>query len=463
MVEENNSAQLNAKSVYANVVELLNHGKYSQALQVLEKLPKNLASKTPAWLNAYGVAYRGVGKPMHAIKAYLLALQLEPDNEGTWSNLGNAYKDANFIQASIEAHKKAISKSAQPSATRWHNYGLALSIAGLHEQAISAYESALKLEPSQKGVMWDLARAQLYMQNYKDGFANYKYRWEMKDAPIRRVKGREWQGQNLDKSEHLLVYVEQGFGDYLQCARYLKELKNRAPNCSVEVKPELRRLMCSNFQNINFKDYVENPYEVKDGYVVSILELPNFFQDDIFVGHEGYLTAKYENFTNKDLVRNVLSDFQGKNIGIVWSGSLTFKRNQYRATSPEWFIDSFNLPGVRMHSLQMGPLTQKADKYPESILDQRLVRSIQDFSDTAYVVSQLDLVVTTCTSVVHLCGALGVPCWVLLDYSPHWLWGVEASRTPWYDSIRLFRQVSPGDWRSAFDLAIVEMMEWLQS
>ena len=175
-------------------------------------------------------------------------------------------------------------------------------------------------------------------------------------------------------------------------------------------------------------------------------------------GAAGYLAA-----LPSDTVTKLVEEKCEKNIGVVWSGSTTFKRNQYRATTPDWFVDSFSLPGVRLHSLQMGSMAKRAEKYPEDVLSRQWVSAIRDFSDTAVVLKQLDLVVTTCTSMVHLCGALNVPCWDMLDYSPHWLWGVAGDRTPWYDSVRLFRQGSPGDWRSVFDNAAAALMEWSQA
>jgi hypothetical protein len=409
-------------------------------------------------MNALGVAYRGAGQPMSAVRAYLRALHLDKTNIGTWSNLGNAYKDANLIKSAIAAHKQSIVRASVPTASQWHNYGLALSIAGLHDEAISAFDSALSVEPDQLGMRWDLARSQLYLQNYQSGFQNYKYRWHMKDAPPRRITGREWDGEVLNTSTKLFVYVEQGFGDCIQCARYLPLVKQRAPNFAVEVKPELRKLMETSFPDVVFVDFVEAAREIKDGLIVSLLDLPSKFLDRVCFGAAGYLAA-----LPSDTVTKLVEEKCEKNIGVVWSGSTTFKRNQYRATTPDWFVDSFSLPGVRLHSLQMGSMAKRAEKYPEDVLSRQWVSAIRDFSDTAVVLKQLDLVVTTCTSMVHLCGALNVPCWVMLDYSPHWLWGVEGDRTPWYDSVRLFRQGSPGDWRSVFDNAAAALMEWSQA
>lgn len=458
MTIDSSKSPIKQDDTYQAVVRLLNAHRYSDVLKIFQKLPRSLIWASPFWLNALGVAYRGAGQPMHAVRAYLWALRHDQSNSGTWSNLGNAYKDANLIKSAIAAHKESIVRASAPTAIQWHNYGLALSIAGLHEEAIAAFESAVLIAPDSLGMRWDLARSQLYLRNYKAGFQNYKYRWQMKDAPPRRVTGCEWDGAVLSDSTKLFVYVEQGFGDYIQCARYLSLLKEKAIDFTVEVKPELRTLMEASYPDVVFVDFVESAREIKDGLIVSLLDLPSIFLDRLCVGSNGYLATPVS-----VVMPELAEDGRRKNIGVVWSGSTTFKRNQYRATDPDWFMDSFCLPGIRLHSLQMGPMAKRAEKYPEEMLGRELVSTIQDFSDTARVVKQLDLVVTTCTSMVHLCGALNVPCWVMLDYSPHWLWGVEGDRTEWYDSVRLFRQSSPGDWRSVFDNAAAELLEWSQS
>lgn len=458
MTTQDKQPALKQDDAYQTVVRMLNARRYTDALKIFQKLPQRLIWGSPLWMNALGVAYRGANQPMAAIGAYLRALRLDKSNSGAWSNLGNAYKDANLIKLAIAAHKESIVRASVPSSSQLHNYGLALSIAGLHDEAILAFESALLIDPDQVGMRWDLARSQLYLKNYKVGFENYKYRWYMKDAPPRRIVGREWSGEILSEATKLFVYVEQGFGDYIQCSRYLSLLKNRAPNFVVEVKPELRRLMEASFPDVVFVDFLEKHTEVTEGVIISLLDLPCIFPDLLFVGSSGYLTLPIGDAS----ARQVPKETAEKNVGIVWSGSTTFKRNHYRATGPEWFVDSFNLPSVRLHSLQMGPMAKQAEKYSEEVLSRYWLSTVLDFADTAAVVKKLDLVVTTCTSMVHLCGALNVPCWVMLDYSPHWLWGVKDERTAWYDSVRLFRQSSPGDWRSVFDSAAAALMEWSQ-
>lgn len=449
------------KKAYQSVVMLLNASRFDQAFDVLNQIPKEIIWDSVVLLNVLGVTCRGLNQPHASIRAYSRALKLEPANAGTWSNLGNACKDANMIYAAISAHKESIKRSDSPTVTQWHNYGLSLSIAGQHQEAIAAFEHALKLDPTALGIRWDLARAQLYLKRYKDGFFNYQYRWHMRDVPPQRVAGQVWDGKKLGKTDKLFVYSEQGLGDYIQCARYLPLLQKKVKNCVVEVKPELLTLMRSSFPDVEFQEFVQDEVDVKDGYIVSLVDLPHYFSKDVLCGSSGYLSPPRNSSLTEKLTNSMLSAVEGKKVGIVWSGSVTFKRNQYRATVPDWFVDHFNLPGVHLYSLQIGPPAALAEKYPISVLDQSLVPLIKDFADTANVLKHLDLVISTCTSVVHLAGALGVPCWVLLDYSAHWLWGVDQDQSDWYDSVKIFRQSAPGDWRSVFDGASAHLMEWV--
>jgi ADP-heptose:LPS heptosyltransferase len=145
-------------------------------------------------------------------------------------------------------------------------------------------------------------------------------------------------------------------------------------------------------------------------------------------------------------------------VGIVWSGSVTFKDNQHRATTLARFLKHFGLPDVCLYSLQKGPpeAEMKALGADAPIVD--LAPLIDDFADTAAAIEQLDLVLMTDSSVAHLCGALNRPVWVLLPYHAHWLWQEnDADATPWYPSMRFFRQPKTNDWDTPFRRAAEEL------
>lgn len=441
---------------YQWIVQCIGSGKYSDALQQLGAIDKKTLLSSHALLNAYGVALRSTGKAEEAVQMYQLALKLDESQGGTWSNLGNALKDSNCPNASISAHLRALDLSAAPDSKLWHNYGIALAMAGNHTDAIIALEKAVQIDPQKKGLLWDLARSQLAIKDYRRGFENYQYRWDTDEAPPRRVIGVDWSGADLP-NEPLFVYAEQGFGDYIQCSRYLPLLQKKAANLVVEVKPELRVLMESSFPTIRFVDYVEERFEVREGFITSLLDAPRFFLEEPLHG-QAYLQPQITNYEFDHNASNKLADSKSLNVGIIWSGSVTFKRNQFRAAPVNWFYKQCALPGVNLFSLQMGPRANDLASLPLQVISTELIPYIKNFNDTANILQQLDLVIMTCSSTAHLCGALNIPCWILLDSSPHWLWGQGQSESDWYDSIRLIHQKSPGDWRSVFDQVSADLM-----
>jgi hypothetical protein len=146
-------------------------------------------------------------------------------------------------------------------------------------------------------------------------------------------------------------------------------------------------------------------------------------------------------------------------VGIVWSGSVTFKRNQDRAKSLMNFFQGFAQPGVQLFSLQKGPPEQELRVLPRGVPIVDLSPLIDDFADTAAAIAQLDLVIMTDSAVAHLAGAMGKPVWVLLGHVAHWLWLLDRADSPWYPSMRLFRPRAEGDWDYVFDSASVELMK----
>ncbi len=446
------------KRLYQGIVNLISSGQYDAVINELSKLDKKLLFSHDGLLNAYGVALRSIGKSEAAVLMYQCALKLNPNHGGTWSNLGNALKDANYLNSSLTAHLHALDLSDKKDSRLWHNYGIALAIAGDHQKAIEAFQIAINLAPDKKDLFWDLARSQLTLKNYSQGFENYQYRWEINDAPPRRVIGKEWQGEPL-KNQNLFIYAEQGFGDYIQCARYLPLVKHIAPQLTVEVKPELRTLMEYSYPDIKFVDFEDRKIEITKGYIHSLLDTPRFFSNDPIPFANGYLKPNPNNQQLISILRDKKLQSKNLNVCIVWSGSLTFKRNKYRSVAVEWFANNLAVPGVTLHSLQLGPRSNDVQKLPLSTISTDFVNYINNFNDTAQILKEIDLVIMTCSSCAHLSGALNVPCWILLDYSPHWLWGVNETQTEWYQSIKLFRQKSPGDWKSVFDEVSSELIQ----
>jgi tetratricopeptide (TPR) repeat protein len=173
--------KIQSNNLFQKIAKLISAGGHDQVISELNNLDKSILFAHSGLLNAFGVSLRSVGRPEAAIQMYRLALNLDDSHGGTWSNLGNALKDANYPNTSIAAHSYALNLSSQKDSRLWHNYGIALAIAGENEKAISAFESAIEINPEHKGLHWDLARSQLAIKDYQNGFENYKYRWSIED------------------------------------------------------------------------------------------------------------------------------------------------------------------------------------------------------------------------------------------------------------------------------------------
>lgn len=438
------------KKIINQIEDLLIKKKYTEASQLfINEENKQVLSSTRG-LNLYGICERALGRPQNAINAYLRSLKISSKQPGIWTNLGNAFKDINKLESAAESHAMAEKLLSKNDALILYNHAIALAANNQHRQAIAFYQRALKVEPSKKEIYWDLARSQLALFDYENGWNNYRARWNSPDAGENRYKEKTWTGQKL-KNKIIFVYCDQGFGDYIQCFRFIDNLIQENPEyILIEVKSELMRLVVeATKQNEKIKiiPFTPEKKHVICDYTIAITDLPI-----IYAKNYQKLASKTPYFTINSLMEDSIKSLFEKDkfkIGIVWSGSLTFKRNSHRSPDIRYYLENLNLPNVQLYSIQKGEKNREADKYSSVIIN--LDPYISDYSDTAQIIGQLDLVISMCTSVVHLCGAINKECWVALDYSCHWLWGIDQDKTKWYPSLTLIRQRSPGDWFGVFD------------
>ena len=430
------------------IKELLVKKKYKEAYEIFSNENISLLNSIQG-LNLYGICMRGLGRPHHSIKAYIKSLSIHSRQAGIWTNLGNSYKDINKLESSIECHKIANELTHGEDPLILHNLGIAYSANNNHLQAIDSYEKSLAVEPNKKEIYWDIARSQLALFDYKNGWKNYKARWTSPESGQNKYEENNWNGEKL-KNKKIFVFCDQGFGDYIQCFRFIDNLIQEAPaKIYLEVKKELADLISQTIGDNKMIELLPHSIEKQQldyDYAVAITDLPVIYA-------KSYQTISSKSpylFPNKngDIKKDIFSNNKIK-IGIVWTGSLTFKRNRERSPDIRYFIQNLNLPQVQLYSLQKGVKAVELEKFKSEVID--LDPYIANYSDTASHIEALDIVVSMCTSVVHLCGALNKECWVSLDYSNHWLWGVNEKKTHWYPSIRLFKQKSPGDWSGVFD------------
>lgn len=406
-------------------------------------------------LNARGVMFAAMGRHLDALWCYRDAVAHNPDDPGVWTNLGNTLTHLKHLKSAVHCHQRALGL-ARPGgeALLYQNLGVSLAEAGMHGDAVVAFTRALEIDPARNAARWDRARSYLYLGNYHQGFADYEIRQFTGQLPPKQLSGELWRGQPY-AGKRLLLLVEQGFGDTIWAARYLARVKALGGELIVECQKELIPLI----ETLGVADMLiprDAPLPPADFYCY-LCSLPGLFTSDLAsIPTSPFLTAPRDRLVK---FRGLFAEAGPRlKIGVVWSGSVTFKRNQERAQSLLKFFQGFALPGVQLYSLQKGPPEAELRALPRGgpIID--LSHDIYDFADTAAVISCLDLVIMTDSSVAHLAGSMGKPVWLLLGYVAHWLWLLDRTDSPWYPSIRLFRPRGEGDWDYVFDAASMALM-----
>jgi tetratricopeptide (TPR) repeat protein len=408
--------------------------------------------------NARGVFLRSAGRLQESVECYHRAIGIAPNVSAPWSNLGNSLADQKLPESAIACHQRAIELNPGDSLCR-HNLGVAYRIAGKHREAIAAFNAGLVLKPNDPSLRWDRGLSHLALGEYGQGWADYEVRHETGVLPKRDLPGKRW-GLNRFLGQRLLVIAEQGMGDAIWAARFLKQVKAFGGEVIVECRKELAPLI----QTVEGVDRVVQPSRTppEAEWHCYMCSLPGMFTPDLAsVSGEPYLSAPAHRLAKFEPAMKAAG--KRLRVGIVWSGSTSFRLNHERAVPFDRFRRAFSLPGVQLYSLQKGPPAAELKDAAAASRVIDLAPLLGDISDTAAAVSLLDLVIMTDSAVAHLGGALGTPVWLLLGYVPYWLWLVERRDSPWYGSVRFFRQRTWMDWEQPFDQILGEILAHLKN
>ncbi len=425
------------------------NGDLDQALDSFKKAIQYQPNH-PEPLNHMGVIYTEQAQYDQAISCLSQAIALATDYAEAHNHLGMAYHGAGQLGDAIAAFKQAL--ALEPDFVQaLYNLGNAQLAQGHCDQAIKILNRCLTLDPDYARAHWNLSHALLLSGQYEQGWAHYAWR-RHPDLDIEiypyELKGSAWDGQPFP-NQRLLVHFEQGYGDSIQFARFLPQVKALGGTVVVQVRAPLAPV----FQAIEgidelitvSQDGTSDPFQYD--LHTSLLDLPRLLDTTLdTLTDTAYVTCPEERseswkarITSKDL-----------KIGIVWAGSPIHGNDKNRSCDLSQWAPLFDLPGVTWYSLQKGPaadqLSHGALSLSQTITDLR--QSISDFGDTCAAIDQLDLVITVDTSVLHLAGAMGKPAWALLPHAPDWRWLQKRSNSPWYKSVTLFRQKTPGNWET---------------
>jgi hypothetical protein len=417
--------------------------RFDDALKLARDGLRDTAESSEIW-NALGVALRATGHPEAALGCYRRALELAPADLAALGNLGNALKDLQRHAEAIATHRRVVGSA--PSSNSWTNLGVACHEAALLHDALAAFDEAVRLDPENASAQFDRAQVLLRLGRYAEGWSAFEWRWKLPDRPpMPRYATPLWDGKPLDGA--LLVWPEQGFGDSILSMRFLPALRRRVKRIVLGCKPELMRL----FQNVAGVDElvpIGKPAPPHAAHAPVMGLARHVMTSLATLPPPPRLTPPRE--ARAKLAALIARSGKRLKIGIVWSGSVTFRANAQRATGLERFLGFAEIPGVQLFSLQKGPRAEELAGAGAADLVIDLAPHLEDFADTAAALELLDLVIMTDSSVAHLAGSLDRPIWNLLPYSAYWLYLEGRSDSPWYPSMRLFRQPRPGDWEAVF-------------
>ena len=398
----------------------------------------------PIWSNL-GALLRSEGRHDLALAAQERAHVLTPDSTVIANNLANILSDLGHYDRAI-ALRREILKKEPGDANQKAMIGKALRGQGRYAEAITHLTEAAAAHPDQTELQMQLALAQLADRRYVAGFRNYDIRWQTGELTARQMPHPKWDGSALD-GRRILVMPEQGFGDAVAFARFLPVLRgfNPARVLFYTEKP-LQRLL----EGHEGADWTGSQPRSEDYDVwTNLMDLCALgFEANDAVPPPIRLTLPDDSVVR---ARTIVAPHQDQfKVGVVWCGSVTYRGNAFRSFSHREFYALLDIPGLQLFSLYKGPelAPYLADGSSTLIID--TASSDRDFADCAATMQQMDLIITSDTATAHIAGSLGIPVWTLLHWDAFWLWQHDGLLTPWYPSMRLFRQRSPRDWAGVF-------------
>jgi len=397
-------------------------GDYVLAAQAGEHNIRLLPDNYRSWFG-YGVALNRLHRHEEAIPLYKRSLELQPDRADIWDNLAQTYQSLLRLDEAEATFRKSI------------------ELAG---QAIPDEDKREVAEEEYGNRHWHLALMELLRGKYKQGFARYRSRFREVEGLVRPKMDKPlWKGEDL-KGKVILIHGEQGFGDTLMFARYLPLIKAQGGIVKFSAHPALEEL----FRNWPVVDEVipYGPAMLGYHYYASVFDLPHRFRTTLetIPADVPYLPLLQPNENTR------LSGDGRPKIGVVWGGSPLHKNDLHRSIPLNLFSKLFEETGAQFYSLNRDLKPGDAELLPKySVID--LASRIKNFADATRIIGQLDLLITCDTATAHLAGALGKPVWTLITFSPDWRWMIGRDDSPWYPTMRLFRQPKGGDWESVIN------------
>ncbi len=501
------AARILAKAVEIKPDYAQSHSNLGNALQALGQLDQAILSfhtavslepKTPEWHFNLGNALFAQEKTADAVLCYRSAINLRDHYPEAYTNLGNALKQQEKLDDAITCYRAAIKR--QPRFTSAHaNLGICLQEQGHGEEAIQCYRRALSLQannpevhchlgnalteqgelieaiqcyrnaikykPDFPGAHYNLSMTLLLNGEWQEGW--HEYEWRLKrqlNSAVNNPNTVMWDGDFAFRRE-LILSAEQGLGDVFQFMRYGILLKQKMPHVSISVPDKLVKIIeqCKIFDRVYSQSDPELVID-NDAQWVPMLSVPGLLgvPDNADTEPLSYIQSN----PSKDAQWNkVIHTTESFVVGINWQGNPKTERGTLRGRSFTLaeFAPLAQIDGVQLLSLQKGDGAEQLEdcSFRDNFISgQNKISDVWDFIDTAAIMMNCHLIITSDTYVAHLAGGLGIPCWILLHKIPEWRWGLAGEKSRWYPNIRLFRQHRDGDWAELMQRVTTELKEY---
>jgi len=419
---------------------LLREGRLAEAI-ALSSAASRRWPKDARFFLCLGQCHLREGMAAEAEAQFRRVVDLEPGQPTAWLSLGLSLRSQDRRTEALEAfeHAMRLASEVDEASDAFVEVATEHQLAGQNEEAAAVLEANLPHRPSIEGHRC-YAEALLATGRLNEGWQHYEFRWLAE--PLLSIRWHtpfpQWSGEPL-ASKTILLRPEQGFGDVIMALRYAPFVK------ALGATVLLRRFsdLAHDFPGVDRVLPEDAPSQDFDWYI-PVMSLPRVFGTEVasIPANVPYLRVEP---TRAERWRKRLEGDTRFKVGLAWAGRPSHPWDRYRSTALDGLAALWAVQGVRFVSLQKGQTAQvEAFSTAHPLLD--LGRELADFADTAAVISQLDLVICVDTAVAHLAGALGKPVWVLLSQPTDWRWLEEREDTPWYPTMRLFRQHKAGDW-----------------
>lgn len=388
------------------------------------------------------------GNPQLAEQHYRQSVQFNSANVSALVDLGNLLQARQRFSEAETCYGQALDVVGQHPEAHF-NLGVCKQRQGQYVAARTSFDRAIACRPDFVEAHWYQSFVSLLTGDYERGWNEYEWRLRQKQNIPRPFKQPTWDGSSL-AGRTILVHDEQGYGDTFQFVRYLPLVKAKGGRVVFECHSKLGPILsgCDGFDEIHERAAPGSVPDTEFDTQIHLLSLPRIFQtrQGAIPAEAPYIKANPERVAHW---RDRIAQDANFKIGIAWAGSANHTNELNRSCPLTTFRAIADMRGVSVYSLQKGPGSEQADVPSLGMAIKRLDREMdltERFVDTAALMVNLDLVISIDTSTVHLAGALGCPVWTLLCANPDWRWGEKGMHSPWYPTMRLFRQSAAGNW-----------------